>query len=164
MNELKTGETFPCPYELSENIYFFSLDTQEGKASFLTFYFEKPTVEEVEDVKRGQVQLGMFSDYDILVFLVKFGNMPWFDIHGFKADMGDIGTVNVLLVDSDTNEILVNRKMNVPEEVIGKYAEELGKPIPEYFEYLKECEMERVLEHHKFSPEYLAQRTEIFTA
>lgn len=163
MNQLKTGGTFSCPYELSENVYFFSVDTHRGKASFFTYYFEKPTMEEIEDIKEGQVQYGIFSDYDVLVFLIKFGNMPWFDIQGFKADMGDIGTVNILLVDSDTNEILVNRKLNFPEELRIKYLEELNKPVPENFKYLIECGMERVLEHNKFSPDYLAQRNKIFT-
>lgn len=162
--DLKEGDIFPYTSPLTEDLHIFITNIPEGKAGFLTFYFENPTDEEVEDVRSGKILLGTFSSCDLLVLLFKVGNMPWFDVHTFKSDEIIKGTLNVLLVDSTTNTIVVNREIAISKEFSNKYLQELNKPIPEYLKYLNPDNehFERVYDYQKYSPEYLAEKTEVF--
>lgn len=162
IEELKVGNKFPCPFPLSENIHLFTVPTSKGIAGFLTLYFENPTDDEIVDAKEGEILSGIFSSCDLIILLLKIGKMPWLDIHSCKSKMVAKGTLSILLVDSNTNKILVNREIIISKEFSERYMKEMLKPVPECYQHCQATCSDRIFEHHKFLPEYYAEKVEIF--
>lgn len=86
----------------------------------LCIYFNRPTKQEIEDVKNGSLQFKMFTKNNIIFILSKFGNMSWMDspYHvALSKNLSKLDYINdglgyscsIILVDTATGEIKAMR-------------------------------------------------------
>lgn len=92
--------------------------TDEG--ALMTILLNKPTQEEIKDIKGGKLQFGMFVKNNVIFILSKFGGMQWMDspYHvALSPNLNTLGEIeegqgygcNIVLADSSTGEIKVLR-------------------------------------------------------
>ncbi|MBC8588078.1 hypothetical protein [Paratissierella segnis] len=88
--------------------------------STMTILFNKPTRNEIEYVKAGKLQFGMFVKNDIIFILSKFGSLQWMDAPYHVALSKNLTKLNdiedgqgynchIILADSSTGEIKAMR-------------------------------------------------------
>lgn len=97
----------------------------------LRSFFASPTVEEIEDVHSGTVELalGSYHDQDVLVLFFRIGRQPWsgapYTWHMVPSSEQTLppgvsgeerAILNIVLVDTDTGLVLALRTVTMPPE------------------------------------------------
>lgn len=110
--------------------------------STMTILFNKPTRNEIEYVKAGKLQFGMFVKDEVIFMLSKFGDMPWMDAPYHVAlsknltKLNDIEEgkgygCNIVLADASTGEIKAMRYVSFNTE----FSKKLKSNIEDQKEY-----------------------------
>jgi hypothetical protein len=103
----------------------------------LLIILSKPTPQEIQSIRNGKVELGLFIRENVIFFLSKFGSMSWMDspysIHlskpfEFEDLTPDIGySLNVILTDASTGIIKAMRLIGMPNVFSHKLQEAIDK-------------------------------------
>lgn len=94
-------------------------DINDGGA-VLVILFNKPTEKEIEAIRSGKAEFGLFAKDDVIFLLSKFGNLPWMDSPYHIALSRDLTKLqdieegqgyglNIVLADCSTGEVKVLR-------------------------------------------------------
>jgi hypothetical protein len=102
----------------------------------LSLLFKNPTKEEIDDIRKGKLQFGMFTKENVIFLLCKFGSMPWMEAPYHVAlsksltklqdlEEGQGYACNIALIDTATGEIKAMRYVGLSTE----YSRRLKKNI-----------------------------------
>lgn len=116
MYKYKVGHVIESFKGIPEGVKFDMTD--EG--AVLSILFNKPTQKEIEEIKKGSLQFGMFMKNNIIFILSKFGSMQWMDapytIHLSKnlTELNEISegegySCHIVLADASSGEIKAMR-------------------------------------------------------
>lgn len=90
-------------------------DVSDGGATLIV-YLNRPTNHEVSEFKKGKLKMGYYLYKNVIMLLVKVGDMPWMDapysVHLSKhiTNLNDVGesqglATTIMLVDAQNGEI-----------------------------------------------------------
>lgn len=127
--------------------------TESGFQVLITF--DKPTQQEIKDIKEGKIQLAMLVKNDILMMLFKFGNQQWMDCCVAKRPEHDkiiskiederIGYgMHIILTDVFNGEVKVLRTIGLDHNFSKAFWKlmNLIKPREELESYMKTLEVQ----------------------
>lgn len=154
----KVGNTLPDLPELDEDCHFIIVSDGERKVGHLVLYYEEPTAEEISEIENGELLSGAFNQCEDVVFLHKVGSLPWNDIPVLRKLVKYEQELALVLIDSNTNKVIVNRKVSFPDDYSKHILEQVRKPVVAH-EVL--CDG-RVLNHQEHSPEHHSKNTCIY--
>lgn len=123
MYTLKVGNKVEEFQGLSDGVKF---NISDGGTE-LIILLNKPTSSEIESIKSGKLQFGMFVKNDIIFLLSKFGNMNWMDAPFHIALAKNLTVLQdieegkgygctIILVDTSTGEIKALRYVSFSTE------------------------------------------------
>lgn len=117
MVEFKVGETFPLPPVQNEGAIF----SIEPYTMTLTYRYDKPTAQEIEEFKKGDYELAVAELRDVIFVLSKFGRLGWADA-AYNPNLSDTEkhlpdlvegnkgySIDAFLVDLSTNTLVAKR-------------------------------------------------------
>ena len=124
MQKYEAGKLFkPGKTHYQEGIKFDF--NQSGGALYIMY--DRPTPKEIEEIRRGKLQLGILEKSDIIFLLFKFGSLPWMDApyschlsEPYVFDKVEEGTgygMTVFLIDASTGILKVIRQIGWPSKM-----------------------------------------------
>ena len=129
MVEFKVGEAFPLPPVQSEGAVF----SIEPYTMILTYRYDKPTEQEIEEFKNGEYELAVAELRDVIFVLSKFGRLGWADA-AYNPNLSDTEkklpdliegnrgySVDAFLVDLSTNTLVAKRLIRMNPNFSGKF-------------------------------------------
>lgn len=105
---------------------------------FLRIVFNAPTREELREIKKGKIKLGLLEKDGIIFFFIKFGELYWMDApyniafskpyeFGQLADENSGYAVQIVLVDGKTGIIKAIKLIGLPHELSVKFRDMVQK-------------------------------------
>lgn len=101
-------------------------DFNQGGGTLYILY-DRPKQKEVEEIRKGRLQMGILYKQDIIFLLFKFGNLNWMDApysyqlsepHELSTPEDDTGySMTVLLIDAATGILKVVRQIGWPTKM-----------------------------------------------
>lgn len=129
MVEFAIGEAFPLPEVQAEGAIF----SIEPYTMMLTYRFNKPTQEEIEEFKSAEYELAVTELRDVIFVLSKFGRLGWADA-AYNPNLSDSDkslpelaeghkgySVDVFLVDLSTNILVAKRLIRMDPNFSRKF-------------------------------------------
>lgn len=124
MQKYEAGKLFkPGKTHYQEGIKFDF--NQSGGALYIMY--DRPTPKEIEEIRRGKLQLGILEKSDIIFLLFKFGSLNWMDTpyschlsEPYVFDEVEEGTgygMTVFLIDAATGILKVIRQIGWPSRM-----------------------------------------------
>ena len=134
LEKLAVGEKYIKFKDNSEGIKFDMSDS----GGIITILFNKPTQDEVDNIKNGDLQFGLFIKDGIIFLLTKFGSMQWMDapyhiaLSPALTRLKEIGEgkgygINIIFADTSSGEIKVLRYIGLNT----KFSRKLKEAIEE---------------------------------
>lgn len=135
MYTFKVGEAFPLPAVKQESVVF----SVEPYTVMLTYYFRRPTEEEVREFKEGTCELAVSELRDTMFVLSRFGRLRWSDaaysthLSAGEKKLPDLAegnrgySVDAFLVDCDTNILKAHRLVRMTPEFSFRFRDLLEK-------------------------------------
>lgn len=129
MVQFKTGELFPLPAQQNEGVVF----SVEQYTMLLIYYFRRPTQEEIQTFKEGDVSIALAELKNTLFVISRFGNLSWMDTpystqlssteKSFPALSEKQGfAVDCFLVDQESNLLTAHRLIHLDNAFSKKFA------------------------------------------
>ena len=137
MVEFKVGEAFPLPPVQSEGAIF----SIEPYTMILTYRYNKPTEQEIEEFKNGDYELAVAELRDVIFVLSKFGRLGWADA-AYNPNLSDTEknlpdlvegnrgySVDAFLVDLSTNTLVAKRLIRMDPNFSKKFKKLIEQSI-----------------------------------
>ena len=144
MRDLEIGKPYQEGLErIPESIVFDF--TQNG--GFLRIVFDSPLDNEIEEIKQGNIKLGLLRKEEIIFFFIKLGKLPWMEASynvSFSQPFELLEltnenkgyTVQVVLIDGMTGIVKALKLIGLPHDMSLKFKEMVEKqrqtPIKDY--------------------------------
>lgn len=120
----------------------------EDSGATLTILFNKPNAQEIEDIKNGSLQFGLFVKEGVIFILSKFGNLNWMDSPFHTALTPGLTTLqdldegmgygcNIILADCSNGEIKVLRYVGLSTLFSKKLKEVIEEQFVDYFDIVE---------------------------
>lgn len=130
MRAFEVGKLFEEGKTRYEEGTRFSFD-QSGGVLLLTY--DRPTAKEIEEIRKGDLRLGILKKAGIIFLLFKFGSQPWIDAsytchlsQPYVFDPVEDNTgygMMVYLVDASTGILKANRLIGLPTKMSKLFTE-----------------------------------------
>ena len=129
MLQFEVGKEFPLPKIMSEGAVF----SVEPYTMFLTYRFDRPTEEEIQEFKTGTFQMAVTEVRGLLFLLTKFGDLGWADapystqLSERRKELPELSeghkgySLDAFLVDLSTNTLVCHRLVRMNPDFSRKF-------------------------------------------